>query len=193
MMMPLYGTALASVSRWMVVLKAFSLDCMQCEAPVWRHWLWHSTSGMGDIHPGRQSCNCSPPVLYPSLTGSCLSSVESPSFSFHTVFPIFFLQDLNPLSDHPISLLGQGSYSFSWLIWWATLSIKLQYGQKYALEILGLLFQNWGLTDFSKFLQARGKISIVLNNKVVNSLKVMKSPCLELFTETKEKSFTVLK
>lgn len=90
MMMPLYGTALASVSRWMVVLKAFSLDCMQCEAPVWRHWLWHSTSGMGDIHPGRQSCNCSPPVLYPSLTGSCLSSVESPNFSFHTVFPFFF-------------------------------------------------------------------------------------------------------
>lgn len=192
MMMPLYGTALASVSGGMVVLKAFSLDCMQCEAPVWRHWLWHSTSGMGDIHPGRQSCNCSPSVLYPSPTGSCLSTVESPNFSFHTVFP-FFLQDLNPPSDRPISLLCQGSYSFSWLIWWTTLSIKLQYGQKYALEILGLLFQNWDLTDFSKFLQARGKISIVLNNKVVNSLKVMKSPCLELFTETKEKSFTVLK
>lgn len=117
--MPLCCTAVTAVTEQVMVLKAFSPDCKQWEAlavafPDWDVW-WTvlvTTSFVRISHK-----------ILPLLCGKLPLCV---SLGF---FPLFL--ELKLVYDYPMFLLCQECYSFSWLIWWANLSIKLQSGLKY--------------------------------------------------------------
>lgn len=137
-----------------------------------------------------QTCDLSPPVLYLSPVVSCLFSVENPTEIISTVFLLCMWVWTLFVSIQCFCFVRDVTLSIGWF---DDLTSALSFGPIWnTLEILGIIFRIriWHL---SKFLQARAEMSAVLNNKVVNSLKVIKNPCLELFIETKGKNFTALK